>query len=359
MEPFQDTLGMLDLMSCPGFCVKDKKIIHINPAAQHLHLALGSPVSKWLATGIKEYQQFSGGCLYLTLDLYGQIRGASVTRVEELDIFLLEPQEQEPALQAMALAARELRNPLTSMLAIAGNLFPQSSRQQTAAREQLCRMVRSMYQLLRQVGNMSDTEHYASNAMTRMEVTDITALMGELFEKAQALVSHTGKHLTFRNLKSPAFTVADRDMLERAVWNLLANSLKFTPKGGNIHLSLTQHGKLLRLSVRDDGEGIAESLKADFFHRYRRHATIEDPRQGIGLGMALVRSVAARHGGTVLLDQPGEQGVRVTMTIAMQEAGDMVVRSPILPIDYAGELDHALIELSEVLPTELYGQLEL
>lgn len=359
MEPIQDSLGMLDLLACPGFCVKDKKIVKTNPAAEGLHLEPGSPVSKWLATGKKEYQQFDGGCLYLTMDIYGQMRGACVTKMGEWDIFLLDPQTQEPELQSLALAARELRDPLTSMMSLAGEFFPQAMVEAPVSRDQLSRMMRGMYQMLRIIGNMSDAERYSALSTPYMETTDITGFLDEIYEKAATLIAPTGVNLTFRNLENPLFCSIDRDMLERAVWNLLSNALKYTDRGGNIQLSLSRQGRLLRLSVQDDGEGMPDSLRAGFFHRYRRRVTFEDRRQGIGLGAALVRSVAAQHGGTVLLDQPGERGIRVTMTLALREQGDTLVRSPKLHIDYAGELDYALIELSEVLPAELYGQIGL
>ena len=68
----------------------------------------------------------------------------------------------------------------------------------------------------------------------------------------------------------------------------------------------------------------------------------------------LVRSAAASHGGAVLIDQPEGGGARVTMTIAIRQSTSGTLRSPILRVDYAGERDHALVELSDVLPAQCY-----
>lgn len=359
MEQTDRSLGLLDLMTRPGFCVKDKKIVKINSAAESLRLELDSPVNKWLATGKKEYLEFTEGCLYLTLDIYGVHRGASVTRMGDWDIFLLEPEGQEPELQALALAARELRDPLTSMMVTADELFPKMMQHDHATRESIARMTRGMYQLLRLISNMSDAERYSTPSAAHMETADITALMAEIFERATTLTAHTGVSLTFSNLKKSVFCPVDREILERAVWNLLSNALKFTPSGGHIQAGLTLRGRLLRLSVWDDGEGLTESLKAGFFHRYQRQIGFEDPRHGIGLGMVLVRCAATHHGGTVLVDQPDGGGTRITLTIPLREFSETMLRSPILRIDYAGELDHAMIELSENLPIDLYDQIEL
>ena len=97
---------------------------------------------------------------------------------------------------------------------------------------------------------------------------------------------------------------------------------------------------------------MAEQLRGSVYSRFRRGPGIEDHRYGIGLGMVLIRAAAALHGGTVLLDQA--DGNRLTMTIAIRESKDSMVRDNRLLVDYAGERDHRLIELSDVLPTEAY-----
>ena len=71
--------------------------------------------------------------------------------------------------------------------------------------------------------------------------------------------------------------------------------------------------------------------------------------------MTLVSSVACAHGGTVLLDHPEENQTRITMTIAITKDASGVVRSPVFRIgDYTGEQDNGLLELSEILPADLY-----
>ena len=70
--------------------------------------------------------------------------------------------------------------------------------------------------------------------------------------------------------------------------------------------------------------------------------------------MVLIRTAAAHHGGAVLIDQPEGVGTRITMTMAIRQSKQATLRSNVLRVDYAGERDHGLIELSECLPTELY-----
>ena len=111
---------------------------------------------------------------------------------------------------------------------------------------------------------------------------------------------------------------------------------------------------MLHLQVLDSGSGIAQQIRSSIFHRYLRQPGIEDSRWGLGLGMVLIRSAAASHGGTVLIDSPTGAGTRVTMTLAIRQRTEAALRSPILRVDYAGERDHGLIELSDSLPAALY-----
>ena len=136
--------------------------------------------------------------------------------------------------------------------------------------------------------------------------------------------------------------------------NMLSNSLKFTSKGGTISASLTRQGRMLHLKIQDSGSGIPDEIRGSIFSRYLRQPMIEDCRHGIGLGMVLIRSAAANHGGTVLVDHPPQGGTRITMTIAIRQNNSNMLHSHIMHIDYSGEKDHALVELSDVLPTSQY-----
>ena len=207
--------------------------------------------------------------------------------------------------------------------------------------------------MLRVISNMSDAVSYASSG-TRMEVRDIKAVMDEIFARATELVEHTGITLSFSNLPQNLYCLIDADKLERAVYNMISNSLKFTPKGGTIHAAMTKKGSKIIFSVQDSGSGIPSSLLGTIYSRFQREPAIEDIRYGIGLGMVLIRSVASIHGGTVLIDQPTGEGTRITMTLQIRQATDTTLRSPVMKIDYAGERDHGLIELSESLPAGLY-----
>lgn len=355
MEERNDVLGMLDLMLRPGFCVKDGVILKVNQAAQSLLIRPGSPIEPLLQTGDGEYATLEQGVLYLTLSLAGHPFGASVTRVGDVDVFVLEQEADDQEMQTMALAARELRVPLSSVMATAQRLFPLSTQEaDPAAREQVARLNRGLYQMLRVLGNMSDAARLTEES--QQENRELSSFFDEIFEKAQVYLSHAGLSLTYRGLQSPVYGLICAEQIERAVLNILSNAMKFTPRGGTIQATITRQGHFLRLSILDSGIGIDAQVRPNLFSRYLRQPGLEDSRFGLGLGMVLIRTAAASHGGAVLVDQPEGRGTRVTMTLDLRRKPGCDFHSRILTVDYAGELDHWLIELSDSLPPEVYGR---
>ena len=353
MEQTNDIFRMLEMLARPGFCVKDHKIIKAGSGAAEL-VAEGASIDDYLRTGREEYAEFTEGCLYLTLKLNGKSCGASVRRIGQYDLFMLEQDADQSELQAMALAARELREPLANVMTTADRLFPMSALQDDPAAQDLAtRMNRGLYQMLRVISNMSDASRYSS-ASSVQESRNVPGLLGEIFVKAQTQVVHTGIRLTFENLKEPVFSLVDEEQLTRAVLNIISNAVKFSPKDGAIEAKLVRRGNMLHLTVLDSGEGLSEAVRSNIYDRFRRKPTIEDGRFGIGLGMVLIRSAATHHGGTVLVDKPSGAGTRITMTLAIRKGDDSQLRSQICKIDYAGGRDRTLIELSECLPPDAY-----
>ena len=354
MEQTIDAMEMLDLMVRPAFCVKDGRILRANLAAERHMITPGAMIGTMLVTGAEEYSQLTEGCLYLTLSVSGCPCGASVTRKGDFDVFILEQDADQTELQAMALAAKELRSPLSSVMTVADRLFPMISEENGPAQEQISRINRGLFQILRVIGNMSDAAKYTENTPGNLEIQDVNAFLSEVFTQAEALIRHTQVTLRFQGLTSPAFSLIDCEKLERAVNNILSNAVKFTPSGGTIEATLTRRGSKLYLTVQDSGQGIPEKLQGNIHARYLRQPTVEDGRFGIGLGMVLIRAAAAAHGGTVLMENPPDRGTRITMTLAIRQDVPDALHSSILKVDYAGERSHSLIELSDCLPAALY-----
>ena len=141
MEELKGAPDLLDLMVQPGFYVENFKIVQLNAAAEGLLLCPGMDIRPLIDSGLEEYASFQGGCLYLRLRLTQTAIGASIVKQNGMDVFLLDTQECDSALQALSLAARELRGPLAAITASADALQGEDA--------QLALLNRGIHQLLR------------------------------------------------------------------------------------------------------------------------------------------------------------------------------------------------------------------
>lgn len=343
----------LQMLDRPAFCVQNGVISFVNQLARNRMISVDTPIQKLLPDDYEAYLEFTGGCLYLTLQLNCIPCGASVLRQKDWDIFLLDRDFDHAQLQVLALAAQQLRTPLSSVMTLADQILPTLPAEQA---QQAAQLNRSLFQMLHAITNMSDADRYVHMETAHPEITEMDSFFRDIFEKAGAAASAAGITVCYNGLGKTLFSQTDREKVERAVLNLLSNAIKFSPEGGTVTGTLIVTGKFLRLSIEDQGQGPAFHTQGSLFSRYQREPGIEDSRFGLGLGMTLVRAAAAIHGGTVLLDHA--QGTRVTMTLAIRKNQDSWVRSPALRIgDYAGGRDTALLEFSESLPVSAYTEL--
>lgn len=346
MEEQRYTPDLLNRIPQPGFLAAENTIRAVNQAAAAMLLYPGQDFSALLHTGCEEYAAFQDGQLSVTLSIGGQLHPAVIARMGEMDLVLLDQNDDPEEFRSMALIAMELRTPLMQAII--------SAQQIQEPHPEAAKMNRSLMQLLRLVSNLSDISRYTQSS--RMEVRDVDSFLLELFEKARTITGPSVR-LSFEGLHAPVFSLIDPEQLERSVWNILSNCIKFMPQGGSIQARLTRQGKFLRLTVEDSGSGIAEAVRSTLFSRYLRQPGIEDGRYGLGLGMALIRTAAANHGGTVLVSSGKEGGTRIVMTLALRQQEDTALRSPLFRPDYTGGWDHGLVELSDCLSAELYENL--
>ena len=349
MEQDNLIISMLELIDRPTFCVQGGTIIHANKAALQRLLKIGSSIYDLLDRNDSAYRTFTGGVLSLTVNIAGVKYIADVKRTGDVDIFSLEADDAQA--RAIALAAQHLRGPLNSIMTVADML----SDKDQGYRSQL---QRSVHRLHRMICNMSDSYRYQQDQAVRLETTNITSVFDECMEAIGAHLASCGICLEYSGLNKVILGLADREMLERAIYNLITNAVKFKADGSNLEAKLSTTGNLLSFTLQTkQDESVATNR---VFNSYQRQPGIEDSRHGIGLGMPLIRAVAAAHGGTILLDHPEENIFRVTMTIRITTEATGKVRSTImLPVsNYAGDRDRGLLELSEILPLDAYQNMD-
>jgi PAS domain S-box-containing protein len=130
-----------------------------------------------------------------------------------------------------------------------------------------------------------------------------------------------------------ALVLGDPDRIQQIIWNLLSNAIKFTPSGGLVELRTTQSHTHVRISVRDNGKGIAPDFLPFIFERFRQADHNHTQRQGgLGLGLALTQHLVELHGGTVEAESAGKnQGATFTVQLPLAEVRNAELRAQSAP----------------------------
>ena len=121
----------------------------------------------------------------------------------------------------------------------------------------------------------------------------------------------------------------DPTRFQQVVWNLVSNAIKFTPNGGSVLVTLERDGSTVKLTVRDNGQGISPHELPRIFDRFRQADSGTRRRfRGLGLGLSIVKYLVEMHGGSVEAHSDGEHhGSTFTVRIPVR-AVDVVEMGP-------------------------------
>lgn len=351
---------ILELLAQPVFLARDGSVIWCNGAARGL-LAEGLPVSSLLENNAMLYKVWSReGVLHLPIILGGAEYDASVLAMQAGDLFLAarRPQEVNATAAAVEHASVALRKPLHTMLNAANALFEQLEETQTEQIPAAAELNQALYRLIRLCGQMSDgAQLLLHRREAHREPTDIARFLNDFVSAARPLTESVGVQLLFTPSGRPLRGDIDCLLLERALYNLVANALAHCPSGSTITLSVQKQDFFLLLRVMDNGNGIEEGVLSTIFERFSA-SEFGAASQGIGLGLPIVREIARLHGGTIAVNGNPEGGTCVTLTLSLAPSV-LSLRSRMVRYDGYGDLNHALVELSDVLPPEIYDPAEI
>lgn len=138
-------------------------------------------------------------------------------------------------------------------------------------------------------------------------------LVDELVETYRPDMEASG-HVLVTAIVPEIWTTGDRRLLQQLVTNLLDNALRHTPPGTTVRVELERDAAMARLTVADDGQGVAPEDATRLFQRFAR-AERSRSSEGHGLGLALVAAIATAHRGTVSLLAPPGFGVAVELPV--------------------------------------------
>ena len=138
---------------------------------------------------------------------------------------------------------------------------------------------------------------------------DVALLFRDLATLTVERARSGGVSLTFEGAGEGGTLIADQRRLKQALFNLISNAIKFTPANGRVAVTAQRLGGMVEFAVADTGIGIAAADQARIFDKFVRVGT--GRQSGVGLGLALVRSLIGLHGGTVVLTSETGKGTTV------------------------------------------------
>jgi signal transduction histidine kinase len=217
----------------------------------------------------------------------------------------------------LATVSHELRAPLTAMLGwvllIRSERLDKESKER--ALETVERNARAQKKLVDDLLDVSSIG--AGNFSLEIEPTDLASVIERSVESVRPEAEAKGVRL-LRDLDQTVHMFEiDPNRFQQVIWNLVQNSVKFTPAGGAVEVRLRFIKGQAEIEVIDTGVGIAPEFLPFVFDRFRQaNGGITRKHGGLGLGLAIVRSLVEMHGGTVGVESAGEgQGSTFKITL--------------------------------------------
>ena len=237
----------------------------------------------------------------LTFVAWREIRSAS-------DTFAAALKDAEAANQAktnfLAVISHELRNPLNSILLWCNALMTAGTLEGKVDQgvNAIWRAAKAQAQLIEDLLDVSRIE----SGQMRFDVQPINP--AEVVRAAVDSMSPAAdaKSIALQVVLDPRADVimGDAQRLQQAVWNLVSNAIKFTPKGGKVQVRLERINSHLEIVVADNGQGIDKRALENVFERFWQ-AGPHTAERGMGLGLSIVQHIVNLHGGTVTAHSDG------------------------------------------------------
>ena len=231
----------------------------------------------------------------------------------------------------LAIFAHELREPLASILLAASAMAETPI--DLSVHHELCALIERQGRYLSGIINGVLRAGHAGRHRPSLhkESFDLSRVIADTIEATAPAFRERGHHLSVSAPPGPICVLADPLRVQQVLINLLANAAKFTEPGGSIRLTVNKTGSYLTIEVRDDGVGMEPALLARVFDLFAQGNQLSSAEySGLGVGLALVKSLVELHGGTVSACSDG-LGTGSTFTVRLPISSLNPSRQHLLP----------------------------
>ncbi len=220
--------------------------------------------------------------------------------------------------------SHDLRSPLAAIVGSATTLVSEETLV-AETRHELARSIRDdarwLTGLVENLLSLTRAEERAVRFRGSVEVLD--DVLASALNRVERV--HEAHQVNVDVGEPPVLVRIDGGLIEQLVVNLLENVIQHTPSGTSVRLAIDRDGDEAVLIVEDDGPGLSETALCHAFERFYTERLIPDSRRGMGLGLAICKSIAEAHAGTISVSNLLDGGARFE------------VRLPIEPTDVSSD----------------------
>ncbi|HHT25087.1 MAG TPA: HAMP domain-containing histidine kinase [Clostridiaceae bacterium] len=231
-----------------------------------------------------------------------------------------EKQERERD-EFTASISHDLRTPLTSVKGFLGAIqdgtIPAESRQ-----HYLNIVFQEVDRLQKLIDNLLDTTTIDQHKNLHKEVFNIELLTQEVISSLMSMINQKSIHINLdcQLGDTELSVVADRDAIQRVIYNILSNAIRFTPEQGFIRVGiLPKNDEKITISIEDDGEGIALEDRKHIFERFYKVSKSRNS-EGSGMGLYIARNLLSMHEQSIFVGESSLGGARFTFTLDKTKA---------------------------------------
>ena len=349
-QTVNEIMPLLTILDQPAFCIRANGALVFNQRAKNVVPSCAAALPQWMGQSKALYDMWDrSGNLQICVDICGVLYSVTLQALQDGTLFLMSPAAVgEQALDVLAVASQIMRMPLADLSSSFSLISPDKPIESTGP------LYRQLYRMTRIVSNLTDLGRLsAKEPHLVVEDLDTDSFLLPLLDEIAELCRSADRQLQYELPKKSVTFCGDGDLLRRAILNLVSNALKYSPAGTPLCLRVEVIGTHITLRLEntctDDG---SELLRAAFT-RLTQRGFLPDPNWGLGLGLPLAAAIARLHGGMVAVETLDG---KATVCLSVSRRKPSVKLASPLRVDYTGGMRQTLLELSDVLPSELYGK---
>jgi signal transduction histidine kinase len=271
-------------------------------------------------------------------DAHGKVEGIFIEGNDVTEQYIAQRMRHEQMLlearhkdEFLAMLAHELRNPLAPITS-AAHLLGLANIDSTGIAKSSAIIRRQAAHMKSLIDDLLDASR-VTNGLVSLDFTPVVIndVINEALEQARPLIATRGHQLDLDIPDEAARVSGDHKRLVQVLANLLTNAAKYTPPRGKLALRLTLDERQVTLNVSDNGIGMTPDMQENVFGLFTQATRTPDRAQGgLGIGLALVKSIVELHHGSVDVFSSG-LGRGSTLTVRLPRAHSLLARAQMAP----------------------------